>query len=232
MGTDWGEIEKGGRPRWGLVIFLVILLVIIISLVGCSAQIPRSVTSPDWPKQAVSSPSQTVSAPSTRPKRGPDKPKTQGIIIYVVDKGINPIWDIDGALAGWKDAKWTDFRKVNSCPVAKPCVTVEEKKSLDDNVAGETLFGYSVDDIVINLNPVLIWEPFQAQSTIAHELGHTLGAPHVVGTNNTLMTAKDAYYRLIPSALDLRLVDSLGPWTLEKMYVDSGKTVDVRSQPK
>lgn len=235
MGNDWGEIEKGGRPKWGLVFFLCGLLIVITCLVGCTAnqgQIPRSVTSPDWPKQTVSSPSQTEGVPSSRPERKPHNPVSAGLVIYVVDKDISPVWNLRTALAGWKKAKWTDFRLVEACPVSQPCVTIKEKKSLTSTEAAETLFGYRVDDIVINLNPVLIWEPFNAQSTLAHELGHTLGAPHITGTNNTLMTAKDAYYRIVPSALDLQIVDALGPWSLEKMYVESGKTVDVRTQPK
>jgi hypothetical protein len=101
---------------------------------------------------------------------------------------------------------------------------------LDHFTAAETSFGYR-DDIYIDLNPeVTSWRA--AQSTACHELGHVLGLPHISGTANTCMTVKDDYYRVLPSALDLKLANSYGKWDGNKMYQLSGKDFDIRTQPK
>lgn len=229
MGSDWDkEIERGGRPKWWLI--LVCLAVIAIVLVKCS---PSTTDQNPSPKTTAGSPLQTLTTPEPGstvlgPKQKP--PSLKYTYIYVVAPKLSPVWELDSAISGWKLARWTDFRPVAVCPVAKPCVTITEKR-LANNQAGVTNFGYDYT-ITIHLNASLIWDPFKAQSTLAHELGHVLGAPHIVGTNNTLMTAKDGFYRTRPTDLDIRLVDQLGEWELEKMYENSGKTVDVRTAPK
>jgi hypothetical protein len=101
---------------------------------------------------------------------------------------------------------------------------------LDVNTAAETSFGYR-NDITIDLNPD-VTRPREAQSTLCHEMGHTLGLPHISGTSNTCMTATDDFYRVLPSTLDLKLANSYGDWSLEKMYELSGKDLDARSLPK
>jgi hypothetical protein len=138
-------------------------------------------------------------------------------------------WGLDYVLAGWKDAKYTDFKRVTSCPVAAICVTIKEDKAIPDDDAGLTSFGYR-GDIYIDLNPA-ITSPFEAQSTVCHELGHVLGLGHITGTKNSCMPAKGDY-RILPSSLDIRMADRLGHWQLQKMYETSGKTVDIRDVPK
>jgi hypothetical protein len=230
MGNDWGELERGGKPRWWLIFLLVgILIIVIVRWSPSTVDAPKTIT--DRPLQALSSASQSPGVQIPRPERSPHKPASQGVVIYVVDTGISPVWGLESAISGWKKARWTDFRLIASCIPLRPCVTVAEK-SLAKDEAGQTNFSYKVEETTIYLNSAIIWEPFVAQSTLAHEMGHVLGAPHIAGTNNTLMTAKDGFYRTQPTALDLQIVDALGPWELEKMYESSGKTVDVRTAPK
>lgn len=229
--------RKGEVKRWAFIIFLLVfwfgILFIWAKAPSTTVDVPRSETGKALPLVSISpEPGSTVVIGQTpRSEREPHKPISQGINIYVVDTGISPVWGLDKAITGWKKARWTDLIKVKSCPVARPCITVSEKQ-LSPNQAGVTNFGYRVEDNTIELNSALIWEPFKAQSTLAHEMGHILGAPHIKGTADTLMTEKDGFYRTQPTDLDLKIVDDLGPWQLEKMYESSGKTLDVRKAPK
>lgn len=224
-GTPGDPEDPPNNLRWGVIGFIV-LIAVVAAVKYAPSETPK--TLPNQPEQTVSSAEPGSTVLGSKPEREPHKPTSPIVTIYVVDAGISPIWGLDNAIAGWKLAKWTDIRKVAVCPVARPCVTVSEKK-LDKLEAGRTDFN---EPMGIYLNSSLIWEPFKAQSTLAHEFGHILGAPHIVGTSNTLMTAKDGFYRTKPTALDLRVVDSLGRWDLEKMYVESGKTVDARALPR
>lgn len=227
-GTPGDPEDPPNNLRWGVIGFIV-LIAVVAAVKYAPSETPR--TLPNQPVQTVSSAEPGSTVLGTRPERSPHKPASQGTTIYVVAPKLNPVWGLDSALAGWKKARWTDFRKVAVCPVARPCVTIAEK-NLGKTEAGQTNFSDRAEDTTIYLNSILIWEPFKAQSTLAHEFGHVLGAPHVIGTNNTIMTAKDGFYRTQPTDLDIRLVDQLGRWELEKMYVESGKTVDVSDLPK
>jgi hypothetical protein len=220
----------------GRYVFLLAILIFWLAVLYVFTKAPS--TTDDVPRKALPSAqvtaqpgSKVLTGQTPRPERTPHKPISQGINIYVVDTGISPVWGLNKAITGWKKARWTDIILVKSCPVARPCITVSEK-DLTKTEAGRTNFGYRVEDITIYLNASLIWDPFKAQSTLAHEMGHTLGAPHITGTSKTLMTAKDGFYRTMPTDLDIKAVDDLGPWQLEKMYEASGKTLDVRQAPK
>lgn len=223
--------------RWLFIAFLLIfwlgVLYLFVKPPSNDVKMPAREAGKALPSAQITAlPSPTVSTGQTpRSEREPHESQYPDVTIYVVDAGISPIWALDSAITGWKKAKWTDIIKVKACPVARPCVTVAEKRLAKDE-AGQTNFGYRVEDNTIYLNSSLIWEPFEAQSTLAHEFGHILGAPHIKGTANTLMTEVDGFYRTKPTTLDLKVVDDLGPWELEKMYESSGKTLDVRNQPK
>lgn len=230
MGTDWGEIPKGGKPRWWLILLLILALVVIFAKWHPSeTRIPRSVTSPDWPKQAVSSPVQATPGPVSRPERKPEKPTSSVLTIYVVSTVNDKFWGVSAAIAGWKSAKYTDFKLAKRCPIAAPCIKVTTYKYLDFKVAAQAEFGYRMQDLFIKVNPIITSHK-EAQSALAHEFGHVIGAPHIVGTHNTVMNPI-GIYRLLPSKTDVQTVDRLGRWQLEKMYESSGKTLDVRTVP-
>jgi hypothetical protein len=150
--------------------------------------------------------------------------------IYVEYRTVPSYWGIGRVITGWNLAVNTDFVPVTKCPNSKPCVKIRINPKLDHYTAAETSFGYR-NDIYIDLNPE-VTNPREAQSTACHEMGHVLGLPHINGTVNTCMTAKDKFYRTLPSSLDLKLANSYGKWDGNKMYSLSEKTVDVRSLPK
>lgn len=229
MGNDWGELEKGGRPRWQLILVLLAILIIVVAKCTPSeTRIPRSVTSPDWPKQAVSPAVPMTPGPMPRPERTPHKPTSQSLLFYVVDENVPKYWGLQAVITGWESAKYSDFKLVKQCPTA-PCITIRIDSKLPDDTAAEAEFGGTYSELVVRLNPI-VKEHREAQSSLAHEFGHLLGAPHIVGTANSVMQPI-GIYRILPTALDIETVDRLGNWQLEKMYVNSGKTVDARALP-
>lgn len=228
MGTDWGEISRGGKPKWGLIIFLAILLIVVVKCTPSETRIPRSVTSPDWPKQTLSPAVQPTPGQLPRPERQPEKPTSSVLTIYVVSVVDNKLWGVNAAIAGWKPAKYTDFQLVKHCPIATPCVLIS-KGNLGPFVAAQAEYGYRMQDLFIKVNPIITSHK-EAQSALVHELGHLIGAPHIVGTHNTVMNPI-GIYRLLPTKSDIQTVDRLGRWQLEKMYESSGKTLDVRAVP-
>lgn len=204
----------------------------IIGLIALSAAVvirysaePR--TPPEQPKQAVSSPVQVTPAPSPRPERKPHTPTSTSLTIYVVSQVSDKFWGVSNTMLGWKSAKYTDFKTAAVCPVAAPCIRIYESK-LPYDVAAQATFTDSWY-MYIELNPMVTTHS-EAQSALGHEFGHLLGAPHIVGTMDTIMSPIGVYH-LLPTKRDIAEVDSLGRWQLEKMYVESGKTVDVRSAP-
>ena len=222
--------KKEGVISASIIVGLITFWLLLLHFTGgVSPKIPALQTTPDRPLQTVTSPVPAPSVPVPRVERTPHKPTSQSLVIYVVAPKLASKWGLDYVLAGWKDAKYTDFKKVSSCPVASICVQVKENKSIPAEDAGMTGFGYS-GDIYMDLNPA-ITNPFEAQSTVCHEFGHVLGLGHITGTHNSCMPAKGDY-RILPSELDIRMVDRLGHWQLEKMYTSSGKTVDIRDLPK
>lgn len=212
-----------------IVIVLGLVWFLILQFSGVSPKIPAPQTTPSKPLQALSSPVPTASVPTPRVERTPAKAINPVTTIYVVAPNLAPKWGLDYVLAGWKAAKYSDFKRVTSCPVASICVQVKENKSIPADDAGLTSFGYR-GDIYMDLNPA-ITNPFEAQSTVCHEFGHVLGLGHIKGTHNSCMPAIGDY-RILPSMLDIRMTDRLGHWQLEKMYKSSGKTVDIRDLPK
>lgn len=214
----------------GLIAVLSGALIGAISLTpSTSSRIPaqsvRPSVPPDSPRQTVTSPVPTVHSPSPSPKPRETK-------IYVVAKNVPSYWGISRVITGWNMDRFADFVPLADCPKAMPCVTIKmDAKLSGTTTAAQTTFGYRMGDIVIDLNPD-VKMPWEAQSTACHEMGHVLGAGHINGTNKTCMTPKDAFYRVLPSSLDLQIVNGYGTWELEKMYRLSGKDVDVRTYPK
>lgn len=235
MGFDWRdedeELESGGKLNWKAIIFIVAILVVVALLASCASstvRIPRSVSSPDWadtpPRIAV----QSSPVPTSTPKQNTHKPSPASTTIYVVSH-VNSLWHVGDAIIGWKLAKYTDFKLVKQCPVTAPCVTIRMNESLPSDTAAETSFTTNPNEILMDLNPV-VTSSKEAENTVSHELGHVLGAPHIVGTLDTVM-APIGVYRVLPTRLDVRVVDALGRWDSEKMYENSGKTLDMSHQP-
>jgi hypothetical protein len=182
------------------------------------------------PRSAPVSHRQTVTSPVPPVQVLSPTPEHKETKIYIVSKGIPSYWGISKVILGWNLDKYADFVPVNTCPSFQPCVTVKLNPKLPNTTAAETSFGYR-NDITIALNPI-ITNSWNAQSTACHEMGHVLGLGHIKGTSKTCMTAKDGFYRALPSSLDIRLANGLGEWNLEKMYTLSGKDIDVRDAPK
>lgn len=210
------------------------LIIGVVSLWGVLQFIPppgvRLPVPADSPKQPLSSPSQAYRSPIPRPERKPETPTSTSLTFYVVSENVPREWGLVNVLAGWKSAKFSSFKQASGCPVAAPCITIYMYKFADKRVAGQANFTDDYSGLNIKLNPS-VKNTREMQSTLSHEFGHLLGAPHIAGTNNTVMNAVDVY-RTLPTALDIQTVDRLGNWELEKMYENSGKTVDVRTAPK
>lgn len=206
-----------------IVIVVTATIWFLVLLVGASeSKIPQPLHSPSL---VTESPVPKVH-PSPVPKVTPVSAETK---IYVVVKNVPSYWGVSGSLTDWNLVDhYADFVPVKSCPDSLPCLTVKMKK-LPEDTAAETNWGEG-NDITIDLNPIVAshWE---AKSTICHELGHVLGLPHVSGTANTCMTAIGSY-RIHPTIVDARLVNSYGVWETDKMYLLSGKDVDIRSMPR
>lgn len=221
------EDSKRSKILGAIVIVLTLfgwLFLLTVTSNTDDVELPSQVTSKAVPKV------EPTQVQSPRPERTPHKPPSQSRIIYVVAQNVPSVWGLQAVLKAWSAAKYTDSRLVVSCPVANPCVTVkmDPKLAKTDNAA-VTDFGYN-NTIVIRLNP-LVKTPLEAQSTMCHEYGHVLGAPHIKGTANSCMPASGDY-RVLPTKVDLSVVDRLGHWDLEKMYQSAFREVDVRVLPK
>lgn len=228
MGFEWHKREDeefaGGSPRWGLIIVLVAVLILVVALTSCKAPKPTPGTPAEHPVQTVTSPVPTTPAPTHR-----SEPKETKI--YVVATGVPYYWSVKGTIVDWNLAdRYADFILAETCPQLVPCVHVKMGK-FPNTTAAETSFMDDYDSINVVLNNS-IHNDWVAHSTLCHEFGHVLGLPHITGTVNTCMTPLDGFYRTRPSVIDTRLVNSFGEWEFEKMYELSGKDIDIRSQPK
>ena len=216
-----------------------LLSIVIFMLLG--ATIVYAFAFLAWPKRVEMPPVERRPVPAVQPSTVPPShvpsigvpsptPKPTKVTIFVVANGIPDYWNIDKVVSGWNKAEHTVFTPVAMCPSFYPCVTVKMDSKIDKDYAAETTFGYR-NDITIKLNPT-VTNSWDAQSTACHEFGHVLGLGHISGTANTCMTAKDGFYRALPTRLDLKYADSFGDWDLSKMYTLSGKDIDVRTAPK
>ena len=206
----------------GLIIWAVILLTTPTQVV--KVPIRELTVPPHWPGQTVTSPVPTIPVPVPVPKVTPQKPTSQSRTIYYTATGILNYWGVKPVLKAWSAAKYEDLKLVVQCPATEACVTIKLDYSIDPGDAAVTDF--YTDHMVIRLNPA-IRSPFEAQSAVCHEVGHTLGLPHLVGTINSCMPAIGDY-RVTPSVTDLKVLDRLGHWTLKSAYESSRKDVDVR----
>lgn len=231
MGNDWrwwhdqDEQEAGGKLKPGAIVLFIVLVIIGVVFVKCSPSTVDPKTLPNQPKQTVSSPVQVSPVPKVTPK----PPTSQSLTFYVVSKNVPSYWGLDNVLAGWKLAKYSNFRQITACPLAAPCITISVT-ILDADTAAQATFGSNYGSLFIDLNPIVL-DQREAQSALAHEFGHLLGAPHIMGTHNTVMNPIGVY-QVLPTKLDIETVDRLGHWQIGKMAESSTKTVDVRSAPQ
>lgn len=229
--------RQEGKPVpkiWQLAI-LVIGLVIWVAVLMWSPTQAVKVPSGSLPtyrhstQQAVTSPLPSTGVQSPTQKVTTKKPTSQSITIYYSATGISKMWGLQEVVNTWSKAKYEDLKLVDRCPVADDkCVTIRLDPKIDPTDAAITDF--YTDHIVIRLNPA-IHSAFESQSALCHEVGHTLGLPHIIGSINSCMPAIGDY-RTTPSQLDLRLLDSLGHWTLESAYKSTLKDIDVRKLPQ
>lgn len=205
-------------------IWLSVLIIFPAKQVHIPGNLPDPRTVPVTARQTVTSPVPTPSVQSPTPK-----PKET--VIYAIAYEIPEIYQIQEVFAAWNKAdSFVEFKEAKVCPRNVQCLYLKLGK-LPNSTAAETRFGVPDSAITITFNRNLL-QPFATHSTACHEVGHVLGLPHISGTVNTCMTAKDGFYRVRPTSVDTRLVNSYGPWEFWKMYDLSGKDVDVRNAPK
>lgn len=208
------------------------LVVIACLLTGCAVDPHRYVEPRTTPVQPTTAYRSTVP-----PTPGPlPTPKPLTVTIYVVNKNVDSNWSLQEAVNSWQKAKFTDIKLVKSCPADWniPCVTISMTDSLPTKYAGETNFGRLPNQMWIHLSSTVAITGREKETTVCHEIGHTLGLGHVYGSRNSCMFDGN-YYRKFPmvaTGLDLKLVDQLGAWEYNKMYDSSGKDIDIRNQPR
>lgn len=176
------------------------------------------------PQVVLTAPVPSASAQSPIPKVTTKKPTSQSRTIYYTATGISSYWGVPIILRAWSVAKYEDLKLVNECPATEACVNIVLDPKIDKDDAAVTDF--YTDHLVIRLNPA-ITNPFEGQSALCHEVGHTLGLPHFIGTTNSCMPAIGDF-RIVPSQIDLKVLDSFGHWTLESAFKTSRKDIDVR----
>lgn len=212
--------------------FLIVsLLALLLITIHGAQQIRHQSTSENPSPLGTIQPepsSQVTIGQVPRPKHETHEPSSDSLAIYVVAQNVGNEWGLQAVLAGWNKARYTTIKQTNICPVASVCVVVRENAKINPKFAALTSF-YTDHSIIIDLNPA-VRENFEAQSSLCHEFGHVLGEGHVKGTHDTCMTAVESY-RVLPTQLDLSMVDKLGRWQFDKMFKSSGKTVDVSRLP-
>lgn len=222
--------EREGSNHDSLTVWVIVGLAIAfligISFVRAPVEVPPEIT-----RSAVPRPLQTVTSHVPTPQGPSSTPEPREAKIYVVAPNIPSYWKIGTTLSEWNLAdRYADFVPMNYCMIDEPCLTIKMGKLADDTAA-ITTFNSDGRTVSIILNRSLK-NPIVASSITCHELGHVLGLPHINGTVNTCMTAKDGFYRTRPTEIDSRLVNSYGKWEFWKMYDLSGKDVDIRSLPR
>ena len=218
------------KVRHPLVIVSLVSLLLITIHGGQELQ--RQSTPENLPPSAHISPepgSRVLTDPSPRPKHETHNPTSDSLTIYVVALNVDNEWGLQAVLAGWNMARYTTLKQIDRCPVASVCVVIRENAKINPKYAALTSF-YVDHSITIDLNPA-VTNRIEAQSSLCHEFGHVLGAGHVKGSHDSCMPATGDY-RVVPTALDLSLVDRLGRWQFDKMFKSSGKDVDVRRLPR
>ena len=228
--------RQEGKPEpklWTFVILVVGLTIWIVVLMLSPTQavkvpIGELPTYRHSPQQAVTPPVPSLSVGTPTPKVTTKKPTSQSRTIYYTATGISSYWGISIVLASWSQAKYEDLKLVTTCPATEACVEITLDPKIDKRDAAITDF--YTDHLGIRLNPA-ITNPFEAQSAVCHEIGHTLGLPHFVGTRNSCMPATGDF-RVVPSQLDLRILDSFGRWTLKTAFETSRKDIDVGKLPQ
>ena len=211
---------------------LLFLVVIISLLSACTpdlSTIPRRST----PSDSASVVSRTP-VPSTQVQTPTPNPITT---IYVVDKGVREEWGLQAAVNSWQRAKFTDIIFVKVCPAdwKIACVTISEVTNMSMDFAGEATFNLTPKQMTIHLNALVTWTTeAEKQTTVCHEFGHILGLAHITFSQNSCMWNGGTYQKWPRRAtnLDLKMVDRLGSWDIEKMYDSSSKDVAIPVAPK
>lgn len=213
---------------------LLSLVVIIPLLAACTPDLSGVRRPENSPSQVTSTPE-----PGSQVTLGQvPAPEVLTVQIYVVDKNVSPEWGIREAIEGWQRAKYTQIIFVKACPADWniACVTVSEVNNMSLDYAGETIFYTLPRQMVIHLNKKVTWTTHQEkQTTVCHEFGHILGLAHINYTKKTCMWNGGDYGLDWPQKatnLDLKLVDRLGPWEIQKMYDSSRKDVAIPVAPK
>lgn len=189
------------------VVSILSYLILLSSAVACSSPSSTQEVLPSATRPSVSD-VETSKVPQVT-----SKPKQT--TIYV--KGnLVPEFGLTKIVSEWSRGKYVDLIRTNDCPddVTIPCVTIIQ---ISDSgpYTGETEFNAYPGDMVIYLFGSLSIK--EARITLCHEVGHIVGLWHLTDKTSCMYDEEFGNPSDLPSMSDLKVLDSLGPWSLEKV---------------